>query len=115
MLLTSLFLQTRQPMKGPTKGPIKQPSALPSKQPSKQPSKGPTKKPLSPTSIPPTMQAPRTTIEMASTLKWNISCSVLNDPRSLIDVAQIIERSTYDDIAPLLTIETIELVYVYSI
>jgi hypothetical protein len=62
-----------------------------------------------------TMQTPRTTIEMASTLKWNISCSVLNDPRSLIDVAQIIERSTYDDIAPLLTIETIELVYVYSI
>lgn len=48
-------------------------------------------------------------------MEWNITCSLVNNDTSRLQVAEILEQSVYDGLDPLLTKETIELVYVYEL
>jgi hypothetical protein len=53
---------------------------------------------------------------MNSTLTWNITCSAVNTEAARIDVANIVEESTYGTVGSRLTSDIqLELVYVYEL
>jgi hypothetical protein len=56
------------------------------------------------------------TVQVDTTLVWNITCEAINSTTLVVEVAKIIEKSVYQDLEPQLNVvTTLDVVYVYEL